>query len=98
MLRQMLNIIYQRIVQVSSYPIWLKRAHSRSSPHCFPTCLRDPCSVKNPRPRSRKCLMKVVRIDSYPCEFFTFKKIIPRSEEHTSELQSRENLVCRLLL
>src|SRR5690606_40459556 len=27
--------------------------------------------------------------------FFTTK---PRSEEHTSELQSRENLVCRLLL
>src|SRR5207302_2133405 len=24
--------------------------------------------------------------------------IFPRSEEHTSELQSRENLVCRLLL
>src|SRR5690606_39477601 len=24
--------------------------------------------------------------------------IMPRSEEHTSELQSRENLVCRLLL
>src|SRR5690606_40306263 len=23
---------------------------------------------------------------------------VPRSEEHTSELQSRENLVCRLLL
>src|SRR5690606_41960036 len=27
-----------------------------------------------------------------------FEIIIPRSEEHTSELQSRENLVCRLLL
>src|SRR5690606_41503422 len=29
-----------------------------------------------------------------------FKKfrVTPRSEEHTSELQSRENLVCRLLL
>src|SRR5690606_39484878 len=26
------------------------------------------------------------------------QKIIDRSEEHTSELQSRENLVCRLLL
>src|SRR5690606_41193006 len=26
------------------------------------------------------------------------KPILPRSEEHTSELQSRENLVCRLLL
>src|SRR5690606_40900982 len=25
-------------------------------------------------------------------------KVKPRSEEHTSELQSRENLVCRLLL
>src|SRR5690606_6076301 len=25
-------------------------------------------------------------------------KLNPRSEEHTSELQSRENLVCRLLL
>src|SRR5690606_40627228 len=25
-------------------------------------------------------------------------KNLPRSEEHTSELQSRENLVCRLLL
>src|SRR5690606_41293972 len=25
-------------------------------------------------------------------------RAVPRSEEHTSELQSRENLVCRLLL
>src|SRR5207302_9438938 len=29
---------------------------------------------------------------------FTAHGISPRSEEHTSELQSRENLVCRLLL
>src|SRR5690606_41567959 len=27
-----------------------------------------------------------------------FTSVGPRSEEHTSELQSRENLVCRLLL
>src|SRR5690606_39694104 len=27
-----------------------------------------------------------------------FRTLIGRSEEHTSELQSRENLVCRLLL
>src|SRR5690606_41179556 len=26
------------------------------------------------------------------------RRVMPRSEEHTSELQSRENLVCRLLL
>src|SRR5690606_41452008 len=34
-------------------------------------------------------------------EFFDIKprpEKAPRSEEHTSELQSRENLVCRLLL
>src|SRR5690606_35845937 len=29
---------------------------------------------------------------------FHIGHIVPRSEEHTSELQSRENLVCRLLL
>src|SRR5690606_41755572 len=27
-----------------------------------------------------------------------FMRLVQRSEEHTSELQSRENLVCRLLL
>src|SRR5690606_42009093 len=31
-------------------------------------------------------------------EGLTFQRIGDRSEEHTSELQSRENLVCRLLL
>src|SRR5690606_39652434 len=31
-------------------------------------------------------------------QILTNKSKIPRSEEHTSELQSRENLVCRLLL
>src|SRR5690606_41465755 len=42
--------------------------------------------------------------NSYPPNFSTdYSKAIdslsvPRSEEHTSELQSRENLVCRLLL
>src|SRR5690606_32931778 len=29
---------------------------------------------------------------------FYLAEVFPRSEEHTSELQSRENLVCRLLL
>src|SRR3990167_10170334 len=30
--------------------------------------------------------------------FFAWAKPVPRSEEHTSELQSQPNLVCRLLL
>src|SRR5690606_41826780 len=29
---------------------------------------------------------------------YQFSRVAARSEEHTSELQSRENLVCRLLL
>src|SRR2546430_1212567 len=32
------------------------------------------------------------------CTAFTMSKIGRRSEEHTSELQSQSNLVCRLLL
>src|SRR2546430_8743280 len=30
--------------------------------------------------------------------YFANRRIVPRSEEHTSELQSQSNLVCRLLL
>src|SRR5690606_39366762 len=38
--------------------------------------------------------------DADPCvvQFVHAPKMTRRSEEHTSELQSRENLVCRLLL
>src|SRR5438034_2789176 len=32
------------------------------------------------------------------CLWFTFAVLYPRSEEHTSELQSHSDLVCRLLL
>src|SRR5436309_11315998 len=42
------------------------------------------------------------KIPTAPVEAFDGTKLVPamheRSEEHTSELQSRENLVCRLLL
>src|SRR5690606_41939977 len=41
-----------------------------------------------------------VRGEGGACEFHNLRVEPPgeRSEEHTSELQSRENLVCRLLL
>src|SRR5690606_41703990 len=44
-----------------------------------------------------------IKVESNPNHETTFVILIPidkevRSEEHTSELQSRENLVCRLLL
>src|SRR5690606_41386567 len=52
-------------------------------------CGRSSPSVRRPRPRrtsrpSRACCRRT--------------SCVRRSEEHTSELQSRENLVCRLLL
>src|SRR2546425_8128042 len=37
-------------------------------------------------------------ISAGPNEFNAAKRIVPRSEEHTSELQSLAYLVCRLLL
>src|SRR2546430_13647352 len=36
--------------------------------------------------------------DLRECLFLQLKAFDPRSEEHTSELQSQSNLVCRLLL
>src|SRR5690606_41359711 len=50
---------------------------------------------------SNKCpyVSIVVRIEEWPSRSeIPFGCIRKRSEEHTSELQSRENLVCRLLL
>src|SRR5690606_39648857 len=41
---------------------------------------------------------KVVSIEGTMSEPDTYEARRRRSEEHTSELQSRENLVCRLLL
>src|SRR2546428_5513471 len=50
-----------------------------------------PISVSRQRPRSRPTTLSPVSASS-------FARIVPRSEEHTSELQSRSDLVCRLLL
>src|SRR5690606_41980218 len=50
---------------------------------------RSPASKPSPPRRSRRAIRSCALIASVPPS---------RSEEHTSELQSRENLVCRLLL
>src|SRR5690606_40307080 len=51
---------------------------------------------KAPRGGWRRAVHKVSRGVINPGE--SAADIVHRSEEHTSELQSRENLVCRLLL
>src|SRR5690606_39927287 len=43
-------------------------------------------------------ILKVEKFKDKPLNQKIAALIKPRSEEHTSELQSRENLVCRLLL
>src|SRR5205085_3016829 len=55
---------------------------SRSIPKPLANSTMKPCHRKARRPRT-----------SAVCAVFA-----PRSEEHTSELQSQSNLVCRLLL
>src|SRR3712207_8119105 len=71
----------------------------RSGPHDFneagklpyPSGLRLTPGLARPRPRSSR---EEVRVHPPPPD----KDFRLRSEEHTSELQSRQYLVCRLLL
>src|SRR5690606_40995308 len=44
-----------------------------------------------------RCITQMIIMCSYN-NIFIFESKIGRAQEHTSELQSRENLVCRLLL
>src|SRR5690606_40546983 len=53
------------------------------------SCLRESWTAPNPEPG------KCGGAEQYACRRCPSSS---RSEEHTSELQSRENLVCRLLL
>src|SRR5690606_40263382 len=87
--------------------LFRSRSNTRSS-SCWPRSMIDPCSSSSFSPnlspwertpfptllreRGRACL-----VSSSWFELEETSSPIPRSEEHTSELQSRENLVCRLL-
>src|SRR5690606_40026094 len=67
-----------------------------SSGICIRPCIRDNI-IDNPHQLLRIYKITASHID---CRF-RFKSFFSanlRSEEHTSELQSRENIVCRLLL
>src|SRR5256885_3465395 len=48
--------------------------------------------------RSSICTLRTDRDPGFVWGFCPFARLLPRSEEHTSELQSPCNLVCRLLL
>src|SRR5690606_40920656 len=65
-----------------------------------PKRLLSPCFIAS----SVFCCVVSVLVESLevlfllPPPIISLIRSLPRSEEHTSELQSRENLVCRLLL
>src|SRR5207302_4329664 len=64
----------------------------RSTLFPYTTLFRSPCANRG----FRSCLH--CRPPWLVIRFFPLLSKPERSEEHTSELQSRENLVCRLLL
>src|SRR3712207_7100416 len=71
-------------------PIWSsrerERAQGRGSPACYRCCRSHSIPATSVTPRDRFSSSIVER------------SAASRSEEHTSELQSRQYLVCRLLL
>src|SRR5690606_40518007 len=75
--------------------------------------LRDGASVELPPSKKTRALLAYLALNGRPfprehlCDLLweipddprgSLRWSLSRSEEHTSELQSRENLVCRLLL
>src|SRR3989442_9215565 len=66
------------------------RRPPRSTLFPYTTLFRSPATRRNPRAHASHSKTSSGSSDVFECE--------ARSEEHTSELQSRPHLVCRLLL
>src|SRR5690606_34760670 len=60
--------------------------------------VRQEAAERKRRSRERRRLQEQMSRDSHVTVTGQSRDVTVRSEEHTSELQSRENLVCRLLL
>src|SRR5690606_40995367 len=81
----------------------LFRSHDRvtqsPSPFAAPSIVRslNPVTPRAPHPCARRPSVRP-SASHRACPKASAESPAPRSEEHTSELQSRENLVCRLLL
>src|SRR5690606_40963847 len=68
--------------------------------HCYTSCMenREDLFSKKHRDSGRSASFIRISMLLNIQVFHEFGVFFNRSEEHTSELQSRENLVCRLLL
>src|SRR5690606_39984133 len=84
---------------------WVIGSPSRS-PHAQPPAPVEPAAGYSGRRQTsvkrqggaRPATRAGAACGSQPASVGVLQPARPRSEEHTSELQSRENLVCRLLL
>src|SRR5258708_19192587 len=77
------------------YPT-LFRSSAVCRPPCGPAQHASPWTIAVPNPRRRYA--ESTRIASTPSQCPVIDPRPGRSEEHTSELQSPDHLVCRLLL
>src|SRR5699024_12170771 len=89
------------------HPLFPYTTLFRSCPHNMDTKRKeDPISTRSPLPTSCLPTITIQNVDMSASESSRSSTsgasqewwIVPRSEEHTSELQSRFDLVCRLLL
>src|SRR2546430_13357472 len=83
---------YATLLLLCTLPAWIGPAPSGPED--------ESVFVKNLRPDQHESLLYVWTsdADAKQPDFLTVVDADPRSEEHTSELQSQSNLVCRLLL
>src|SRR5690606_40431351 len=86
-----------------SFPTRRSSDLGRSSKRCISpvnaaSCSASPCSRKSTLRTLTGSPNLMVKAASQHCSPKSRLDRMPRSEEHTSELQSRENIVCRLLL
>src|SRR5207302_8472119 len=74
--------------------------HPAEAAHIYPLSLHDalPISANAHLARALEQLGQITAFPEFVFECIGLARRARRSEEHTSELQSRENLVCRLLL
>src|SRR2546429_7246091 len=70
--------------------------HLESEPVYINEILEEACALVAPRARARN--ISIVRDLNQEVAYVGDEASLHRSEEHTSELQSRLHLVCRLLL
>src|SRR2546427_6895950 len=74
------------------------RRPPRSTLFPYTTLFRSVFESERPRPAQRRELEHLPRGERVRAEARLLEQRGERSEEHTSELQSQSNLVCRLLL